>query len=124
MIRPFKTTDYQTVASWGEIPTLGFLPNTSFVYEAEGSPLLFASLYFTNSKGVCLIEHLIGDPLRKGEARREATGKLLRFFERYIKEQGYSRMLGLTNVEGVRARYKELGYIETSAGHSMFVKEL
>lgn len=125
MMRPYQHSDYPIISSWGKVPPTGFFPvDTSFVYESEGRPLLFVSLYLTNTKDVCLVEHFIGDPERKGAERRLATQTVQAFLESYARDRGYARLLCFTNVDSLKAHYKGLGYSETSAGHSIFVKEV
>lgn len=129
-IRSYKNSDYGEIWKWwieqNEIPPLpDMMPEeSSFVFEFDGVPILAVALYLTNTKEVCYIENLVGNPKFKSPARKNALAMLIDHLEKFAKEKGFKRLIMLSYRDGLKKRYQELGYSKSLDNLSSFVKEI
>jgi hypothetical protein len=129
-IRPFKIEEYFMVCQWWttqgeEAPSLAMMPlESTFMVDVNGNPILAVTLYLTNSKEVCYVENLIGNPEYKTESRKLAAAKLQEFIEQFAKDRGYRHLVCFGYKEKVKNRYVELGYKKTMDNISSFSKEI
>ena len=110
-IRPFKDSDYETICSWLNFkPTKDVLSGSStYVLENDNKLLFCLTIYFTNSKNLCLIENFAGNPNFK-EERKKYSQYLWLYCERLAKEMGYKNVMVLSNIDKLTQKYEQFGY--------------
>lgn len=115
MIRNFKPSDYEIVASWwkavGEtpIPQKHMPEETTFISEYEGVPVI-SVCYFATNVDIALVQNFISNPSISKEIRKKHSDAMSEYMEKHCKENGYNILLGMTNKEKLSNRYKELGW--------------
>lgn len=127
-IRLYTSDDYKTLCSWYEIhketpPAKEFLPNSTFILEVAGEPMMSVSLILTNTP-IAWIENLVSNPHQKGALRVSAVNEMELFLQRFAKDQGYKRLFGMSKQEKLIKRYKGLGYTMTAEKVVTFTKEI
>ena len=123
-------TDFEELSQWWaaarEIaPTFDMVPEEStYVLEMDGIPALSVSLILTNIREYCYVENFIGNPELRGPKRKAASVELLKYISDIAAQRGYKKLLCLGHRPRVKARYQELGFVQTLDGVGTFIKEL
>lgn len=128
-IRQYKDSDYSMIKEWwtsqNEVaPTEDMIPKSSFVLEVDSEPVVSLSLFLTNVPGMCFFENFVGNPLKKGEIRKECGKAIMCHVADVAKKMGYKRIVCYSHKEKVKKRYEDMGMIRTVNNLSSFVKEL
>lgn len=130
VIRNYKNTDFEYVAQWWAAadeptPPPGCMPpNSTFVVEHDGRPVMSLSVLLTNTPEISYLEFFVADPMFKGEARKQAAPMLVEHCCKFARELGYKRAICFADCEPLVHRYKELGMRQTTEGLASFVREL
>lgn len=129
-VRRYEDKDWEMVLGWWNDakeypPTKDMMPlESSFIAEEDGTPMLAATVYLTNTKELAWAENFIGNPNLKGEKRREASEILAEFVFTFTKELGYKKIMCLTEKPVLVTRYKELGFLPTLSGLTALIRSL
>ena len=127
-IRLFNKNDFETIKIWwnkaNEIPpTLEMLPEEStFILELNDEPQICITVYLTNTNYLAYLEALVRNPELKNH--QYYTKLLIQHVENFVKEKNYKILICLSDKDKLKARYMELGYINTLNNLSSFAKEL
>jgi len=128
-IRPYKPEDYKILAEWHKVydetcPTEGMIPTTTFILELQKQPVLAVSLILPNIQDICYVENFVGNPVYKGELRKQLGLILLDYISKVAKQMGYKKLFCLGYKDKIKARYEEMGFINILNNISSFIKEL
>lgn len=128
IIRKFKDSDYPELVKWwndqGEsAPKKSLLPETTFILEVAGRPLLSLCLYLTNVKGLAYFENFVGNPLYE-EERKQYAPILVEHCISLLKDIGYENVVCLTDKKGLKNKYENLGMKKTNENLTSFVREI
>jgi hypothetical protein len=100
-----------------------FTQDSSFVVMDDDKPMVAVNLYLTNSKAICYIDGLIGNPIYKQE-RKKALNFLKPFVDSFVKSKGYKYILAFSEHPNLDTRYRELGFVKTKHNVGSFFREL
>ena len=129
-IRNYKDSDYEMLKNWWNSqnqrePSKELIPNeTTFILEVDNEPVVSISVFLTNVRGMCFLENFIGNPLKKGDVRKECSSIIVNYALKFAKELGYKRAVCFSYEEALKKRYQDLGMTKTLDNLSSFVKEL
>lgn len=129
-IRLYKDTDLEIIQEWCKIhkeyiPNSECLPKDStFILEINSKPLIVMTVYLTNCKEIAYLENLMKDPEFNGPIKDEAIKMIFNHCENFTKEQGFKRLIALTNVEPLKTKYQNLGYNKFLNNLSALAKEI
>jgi hypothetical protein len=125
--RYVATNDYPIISSWyrDEAPSKEALPEDStFIFELNDIPALSVTLYLTNCKEICMVEHFIGNPDLSGSDRRQATIALNNFISDFAKALGYKNLVAMTANVKLQNYYQGLGYKKVSGDLPVLKREI
>ena len=112
--------EWELLQKWWEASgqtslTPDMVPPTTFLAEEDGEPLVSLSLTTSNTLYGAELSFFVGNPEKKGPARREATREIFLFVEGLAKLLGYRKLYGFASNAKLGAYYNGLGYdrIET-----------
>jgi N-acetylglutamate synthase-like GNAT family acetyltransferase len=124
LIRKFEDKDFDEVSSWLNIKVLPeMFSDSTFVLEEDNKLLFCLTIYFTNSKDLCLIENFAGNPKYK-EERKKYSQYLWLYLEKMAKEMGYKNIMVLSQVEKLTEKYEQFGYIKVMSNVDVLGKVL
>lgn len=118
---------HTTLEWWGDSeakPTAAMLPPTTYVVTEGGEPVASACLLLTNNSYAAMVEHLIANPQVDKSTRRIAVGALIKFLETEAKLRGYRYLTIFSYIDGLKHRYRDLGFQPTREGITTFAKVL
>lgn len=130
LIRPFKNTDYETIASWWqqheEIPPhAGMMcEDGTFVVELDGEPVMSQTVLCTQSKLLCIFEFFCKSPNAKHLIGKEVGHDLWQHCFAWAKSKGYKYAITYSKEERLSKRLETFGMIRSLSGLQSFYKEL
>lgn len=128
IIRAYKDSDYETIASWwtqaGEIgPLPGMMvEDGTFVVEIDGKPVMSQSVWLTQSKCIALFELFIRDPNTK--LPKDVGAKLWQHCFQYAKSRGYNFCITYSKEPRLTERLESFGMNKSLSGLQGLWKEL
>jgi hypothetical protein len=130
-VRNYKHSDYPMLCSWwkerGEAcPSKSMLPlNSTFILEKDGKPIYSISAYATNCSGISFLENFIKNPsFSRQDQDRDYSQLIVDYAVRFLKDNGYERVVCFSYKDNVKKRYEELGMTKTLDNLSSFVREI
>lgn len=124
-----EETDYATLVSWWKEQGLApawkaLLPETTYIAEIDGVPVVAASLFLMNVPDAAMMENLIGNPSYKGKGRREAAQAVLAHAEGEARKRGYRTLVLFTAEDRLKDLYRGVGFQETLTNVTTFSKDI
>lgn len=102
-----------------------YLPrDTAYMTLSDGEPAAVLCIYKTNIKEYAYLECYIANPDMEKSERRLASEHLVKYAEKQAVLMGYKKLVCLTHIDALKARYEELGYKPSLQNVTTFVKEL
>jgi hypothetical protein len=130
MIKQFKPSDYEMIASWWTsynepAPVQGsMISDGTFIMEINKTPALCLTTFLTQSKEVAYIAGFVKNPKFK-DINLEPEGKLLwDHCFKFAKDKGYKRVICFSVVSKLADKYERFGMRKTYNNLNSFVKEL
>lgn len=114
MIRPYKNSDYEMIASWwkyhnevGPLPGM-MIENGTFIYEHEGQPILSLTVFITQSN-VCYLEGYIACPGISKNITHPAGKELWDYCYDWAHQNKMQYVVCYTDKRILSNRYEQLG---------------
>lgn len=129
-IRNYTDADFEMIQGWwtkqNEVPPTKEMlpPDTTFICEYEGVPLVSITVYLTNSKEFCMLDNFVGNPEFPGEKRKEASGRIIGWSEVFAMTLGYKSMMCLAMKDKLKEYYTTFGYTKRFDNVATFNKAL
>ncbi len=129
-IRTYTHEDFKMLKSWWDAagkncpPPVMFSTDSTYIFEIEGVPALSVTAYLTNSKGLAILEHFVGNPELKGADRRNASAFFINLVYDTLNVLGYQYVLGFATNDKLVKRYEELGMTQLSPNITSMIKVL
>lgn len=115
------------LAWWGDNeakPTIDMLPDTTYLITVDGTPIAAASLILTNCRWAAMLEHVIANPAVASGLRSSAIDNLELFIRKEAKLAGYKALTVFSYIDGLKRRYKSMGFTPTRSNITTFSKLL
>jgi len=129
-IRTYTKEDYGMILSWWGAankhcpPESMLSEDSTYIFEIDGVPALSVTAYLTNSKGLAILEHFVGNPELKGVDRRNASVFFINLVYDTLNALGYEYVLGFATNDKLVKRYEELGMSQLSSNITSMIKVL
>lgn len=126
-IRLYTPQDYEMLKEWWveanePPPPESLIPETAYILEDRGTPVMSLALYLTNCKVIGYLECFIKNPMYYDS--HVAADKLIRYVENEAKKHGCQVLVGLTYQDKLKKRYQDLGYVNTVNNLSSFARKI
>jgi len=128
-IKKYNKHYFPLIKSWWEIsgetaPLEANMPEEStFLLYSKDDPIACISVFLTNTS-VAWYDNLIGNPDFKGSMRKEGINLLLKYADKYAKEQGKALAFCMSINPKTTRRYKEFGFSTTHENVTTMIKEI
>ncbi len=127
-IRKLHSDDLPLFAEWmrrrGIPGKTGYLsPDTTWVAELDGTPVLTKTLVTTNV-GYGLFDMALADPDSKWQDREELTPMLDQALLEQAEDLGIQVIMTFSNKPRVQARLLRSGFVEIQDGYKMYFREV
>lgn len=126
MIRQYTKDDYDTIAGWWRehresYPPIDFVPDTTFILEADGIPMYAISVILTNTP-ICYLEYFVSNP--NFDSNHNMSQQIVDYAAEFAKSKGHKYSIIFSYKDKVKARYADLGMKRTLDNLSSFVRGL
>lgn len=114
-IRPFRGSDFEPICSWWisahEQPPLSgmMISDGTFVLELDDRPVMTLTAFKTQSKEIAYFEGYCRSPDLDRSLSQELGHFLWNHGYQYFKDQGFKRVIAMTDKVALKNRYIELG---------------
>ncbi len=127
-IRLYTEQDYPEVSKWlglsVPVPKEIYPLESTYILEHEGQPILLVCIYYTSCPTVAFMENFSGNPLFKGEKRKELGHTLLKHCEDQARLRGVTRLIGQSANAKLTQRWLDLGFKMQVEHMSSLIKEI
>lgn len=93
------------------------------VIENDGRPILGAQLQ-ANDGFLAAIHSIVSDPESEKSLRAESHKMAMQYLENLAKSMGYWGVSTAANIESLRGRYQDMGYVVKEEFLTLYVKEI